>query len=79
MCQVLTGEIPFVNLLRDVLVVGASTTGERPSRPLQNDLITDEIWKMMGRGWSADPAMRPSMEEFRDFVGIFSTVQCGSV
>ncbi|KIJ10813.1 hypothetical protein PAXINDRAFT_172034 [Paxillus involutus ATCC 200175] len=62
--QVCTGEVPYVNLQRDVQVLLALSRGVKPSRPATS-CMTDRIWDFIQTCWSTEghDAGRPSAEE----------------
>jgi len=59
-------EVPFPNLSRDAAVIHARIGKEQcPPRPDGQDLkkrVSDGLWGLMMRCWSAKPDRRPTME-----------------
>ncbi|KIJ09700.1 hypothetical protein PAXINDRAFT_87099, partial [Paxillus involutus ATCC 200175] len=69
MLQVCSGDVPYVNLQRDVQVLLALSKGVKPSRP-QTPWMDDQFWDFIQRCWSTEEygAKRPSAEEALNFV-----------
>ncbi|KIK79811.1 hypothetical protein PAXRUDRAFT_160273 [Paxillus rubicundulus Ve08.2h10] len=69
MLQVYTGEVPYVNLQRDVQVLLALSRGVKPSRPATS-WMNDRIWNFIQRCWLTEghDARRPSAEEALNFI-----------
>ncbi|KAF8836377.1 kinase-like protein [Paxillus ammoniavirescens] len=67
MLQVCSGEVPYVNLQRDVQVLLALSRGVKPSRP-QTAWMNDRIWDFIQRCWGEHSAKRPSAEEALKFL-----------
>ncbi|KIK81469.1 hypothetical protein PAXRUDRAFT_832838 [Paxillus rubicundulus Ve08.2h10] len=75
MLQVCSGEVPYVNLQRDVQVLFALSRGVNPSRP-QTSWMNDRIWDFIQRCWSTGEhsAQRPSAEAALDFIQVESNL-----
>ncbi|KAF9453395.1 kinase-like protein [Macrolepiota fuliginosa MF-IS2] len=67
MYEVLTDRIPFHEYPSNITVMFKVASGQRPSKPLADVLITleltDEIWNLMHRCWSSDPLGRPKAKD----------------
>ena len=61
--EVLTGRAPFPRCTSFV-VARKVVDGERPRRPqgLEAVWFTDDLWKTLGKCWSPQPKVRPSVE-----------------
>ena len=60
--QVLTGLMPF-QLLRETEISYKVIQGERPQRPGKDSGISNELWQLLNRCWSANCAERPQIVE----------------
>ncbi|KAF9228878.1 kinase-like protein [Gyrodon lividus] len=67
--QVLSGEVPYADLKRDVQVLLALSQGVKPSRP-QTPWLNDRFWDFIQRCWLTEEhgAKRPSAEEALSFI-----------
>ncbi|KAF9005070.1 kinase-like domain-containing protein [Cyathus striatus] len=72
--EILTGKIPFYNILRDGPVILKIITGDRPSRP-DDGSISDCIWELMELCWCQEPCERPQMEEVVDSLRVCPSVE----
>jgi serine/threonine protein kinase len=68
--QVLTGNLPFAECKIHYAVGAMVVNGERPARPpASNDLgISDEIWQLLVKCWSADRSNRPGVAGVRELL-----------
>jgi len=71
MLECITEEVPFSNLARDAAVIHARITKEQcPPRPDGEDpkhRVSDGLWDLMMRCWSAKPDQRPTMGYVHSF------------
>jgi len=69
--ECITEEVPFPNLSRDAAVIHARISKEQcPPRPDGQDpkhSVSDGLWELMMRCWSAKPDRRPTMEYVHSF------------
>lgn len=70
--EIFSGQVPFFECTLEITVVLKVTTGERPSRPsvceprkqnCESVGLSDEIWNMVDKCWSANPDDRPSASD----------------
>ena len=61
--EVLTGQMPFPLLCKEVVVTKVVYLGDRPKRPqgAEGKWFTDGVWGMLGRCWEPKPSDRPSI------------------
>ena len=61
--EVLTGQAPFLPCTGFV-VMRKVVDGERPGRPQGPEAVwfTDDLWETLGKCWSPQPKVRPSVE-----------------
>jgi serine/threonine protein kinase len=63
--QLLTGNLPYHNRLRDFSVIQDLIHGVKPGAPNTNMIYApgpqDKIWQLLDRCWSHQPYMRPLM------------------
>jgi serine/threonine protein kinase len=64
--QMHTRRAPFYHLTHDTSVCLKVTQGNRPPRPNEADCwgikLSDSLWELMGRCWTAQPTKRPSLD-----------------
>ncbi|KAJ7213152.1 hypothetical protein GGX14DRAFT_446459 [Mycena pura] len=58
--EILTGTLPFKELIKDVAVMFQVMHGHRPKR---TSSIVDDVWSLMEDCWQEDPQKRPSAEQ----------------
>ena len=65
--QVLCGHVPYYNLVREAVVMGAIVEGDRPKKPKNASRLgfTEELWKTIEQCWLEDRNARPSVETIR--------------
>lgn len=67
--QIFTGNIPFVEIVRDSTVMLKIRSGVRPSRPPDSNIswdewgLTSDIWTLIEDCWKHDPSTRPFVVE----------------
>ena len=61
--EVATGQAPFSHLRSEYHVVDQVAKKTRPERPPGNIWISDDLWEIMSRCWSAKPSARPDIAE----------------
>jgi hypothetical protein len=54
--------MPFHDKSDTEAVVIVTTTNQRPSRPINQEL-TDQLWEMIERCWREEPSQRPTIRE----------------
>lgn len=61
--KICTGRVPFDHIKRDLAVITCVLRGRRPKRPtaLVGSAMSDALWAVMERCWSADPKQRPPL------------------
>ena len=59
--EVLTGQMPFPLLCKEVVVTKVVHLGDRPKRPQgpEGRWFTDSVWSILGRCWKPKPSDRP--------------------
>jgi serine/threonine protein kinase len=66
--EAFTGQVPYCHLSKDMDVLIASVHGDRPSRPMDWDVIRygldDELWGMLWKCWEVDARLRPTLPYF---------------
>ena len=62
--EVFTGKVPFYQESNGLNVGSKILDGYRPERPRDagGEELTDGMWELLCRCWSADPASRPTMK-----------------
>ena len=62
--EVLSGHLPFYQFANRV-ISGKILRGDRPERPqgIEGVWFTDEIWEILVSCWTAQPEIRPSIED----------------
>ena len=69
--ECITEKRPFYNYSRDALVLHARIAKKlcppRPDGQDQRNRVSDELWELMMRCWSARPDHRPTMEQVHSF------------
>jgi len=62
--EVLTGQMPFPRLSKEVVVTNVVYLGDRPKRPQgpEGKWFTDGVWGILGYCWKPKPSDRPSIE-----------------
>ena len=69
--ECITEEVPFPKLSRDAAVIHARISKEqcplRPDGQDQRKRVSNELWDLMTRCWSARPDRRPTMEYVHSF------------
>ncbi|KIP03895.1 hypothetical protein PHLGIDRAFT_121171 [Phlebiopsis gigantea 11061_1 CR5-6] len=64
MLEVLTGRKPFDYVNADILIYShVGKDGVRPTRPGNNEQISDDAWRLMEDCWATNPEDRPKMRE----------------
>ena len=67
--EIMTGQRPYNNRLRDSNVIEDLGAKRLPDRPMDEEVIArglnDRLWRLMLACWNWDPARRPSMSEIR--------------
>jgi len=63
--EVLTVQVPFPLLCKEVVITNVLYLGNRPKRPegVEGKWFTDDIWSILGRCWKPKPSDRPSIED----------------
>ena len=63
--EVLTGQMPFPRLSKEVVVTKVLYLGDRPKRPqgAEGEWFTDDVWSILGRCWKPKPSDRPTIED----------------
>ena len=68
--EIMTGQRPYNNRLRDSNVIEDLVAKRLPDRPTDEEVIArglnDRLWRLMLACWNWDPARRPSMSEIRE-------------
>jgi son of sevenless-like protein len=62
--ELITGEQPFSNISRDIIVMRELDQGklpERPGRHVTAQGLSDDLWSLMKKCWHKKPDSRPSM------------------
>ncbi|KAG7091225.1 hypothetical protein E1B28_010276 [Marasmius oreades] len=65
--ELYTGRPPFVDILRDPAVIFKVIQGGRPSRPMGEGGMSDQLWKVVEMCWSQHFADRLKTEEVVEF------------
>ncbi|KZT74066.1 kinase-like protein, partial [Daedalea quercina L-15889] len=65
MWEVFAGKVPFTEARNDGAVIRRILNGDRPQRLLETTSLglSDNVWSMMDKCWSADPRMRLSVSQ----------------
>ena len=58
--QILSGQVPYHYLVRDVQVLLELHQGKKPNRPA-NGFISDRLWGIINACWANMPNERPTM------------------
>ncbi|KAJ7767198.1 kinase-like domain-containing protein [Mycena metata] len=59
--EIMTGNSPFYETLKDVAVILKISQGETPSRPSSwSTPVLDELWQLLQDCWNATPDLRPT-------------------
>jgi hypothetical protein len=68
--QVLCGHHPYVEIVLDILVSDAITSGVRPKKPEGATRLgfTEGLWKKVERCWLEDRGARPSVEDILPYL-----------
>jgi len=62
--HIITGHRPFPQYDNEAnIILNVGVKEERPSRPDDNDDITDDLWNLLERCWATRPAMRPPIRD----------------
>ncbi|KAG6830416.1 hypothetical protein H0H87_008199 [Tephrocybe sp. NHM501043] len=65
--EIFAGQVPFVHIAREAVIIIRVTSGERPAPPSESSPswrvwgLTEGIWTLMQTCWSADPVRRPNI------------------
>jgi hypothetical protein len=78
--EALTGDVPRKERSDLAVIHAVLVRKEYPTRPLehipQQSRKGDQLWDMLERCWSFEPARRPKMPEVRDSVSVCMPVAC---
>jgi son of sevenless-like protein len=66
--ELLSGEVPFSSIPRDIAVLRELDNGKLPKHPGRSATaqgLSDEIWALLQKCWQRKPESRPSIEEIK--------------
>ncbi|KAF9256235.1 kinase-like protein [Marasmius fiardii PR-910] len=66
--EIFTGSVPFFEIRYDGGVILAIASAQRPTRPSNMILLTDEMWNIMTDCWNHDPQLRPAASKVLEHV-----------
>ncbi|KAF9457681.1 kinase-like domain-containing protein [Collybia nuda] len=78
--EIFTGNVPYIDILRDSAIMLKVRSGIRPARPPPSSPawtgngLTEKIWSLMLDCWAGDPNTRPTIGEAIDRLHVFRPV-----
>ncbi|KDR73425.1 hypothetical protein GALMADRAFT_124495 [Galerina marginata CBS 339.88] len=66
--EILSGELPYSHITRDIAVLRELDNGklpERPGRIATSQGLSDDMWDLMEKCWQTKPASRPSISDIK--------------
>lgn len=67
--EILSGEMPYSNITRDIAVLREVDNGKLPERPgrfATSQGLTDDMWALMVKCWHKKPDMRPFISDVKN-------------